>query len=31
MMIRYDIGVRARMTYVIKSVDEDYFGDGGLG
>ena len=31
MMIRYDIGVRARMAYVIKSVDEDYFGDGGLG
>jgi restriction system protein len=30
-MIRYDIGVRARMTYVIKSVDEDYFGESGMG
>lgn len=31
LMIRYDIGVRARTTYVIKSVDEDYFGEVGLG
>lgn len=30
-MVRYDIGVRARTTYVIKGVDEEYFGDGGLG
>jgi restriction endonuclease Mrr len=29
-MIRHDIGVRARMAYIIKSVDEDYFGDTGL-
>jgi restriction system protein len=27
LMIGYNIGVRARMTYVIKSVDEDYFGE----
>jgi hypothetical protein len=23
----YDVGVRARLTYVIRSVDEDYFSD----
>jgi restriction system protein len=27
LMIKYGIGVRARTTYVIKSVDEDYFGE----
>lgn len=27
LMIRYGVGVRARQTYVIKAVDEDYFGD----
>ena len=27
LMIRYDVGVRARTTYVIKGVDEDYFAD----
>lgn len=31
LMLRYDIGVRGRTTYIIKGVDEDYFGDGGLG
>lgn len=27
LMIRYDVGVRARSNYVIKGVDEDYFAD----
>ncbi len=27
LMIRYGVGVRARTTYVIKGVDEDYFAD----
>lgn len=27
LMIRYNIGVRPRTPYVIKSVDEDYFGE----
>jgi restriction system protein len=27
LMIRYGVGVRARATYVIKGVDEDYFAD----
>ena len=27
LMIRYEVGVRARTTYVIKTVDEDYFAD----
>lgn len=31
LMVRYDIGVRARTTYVIKGVDEEYFGETGLG
>ncbi|QCO55621.1 restriction endonuclease [Pseudorhodobacter turbinis] len=30
LMIRYDIGVRGRMRYVLKSVDEEYFGENGL-
>jgi restriction endonuclease Mrr len=30
-MIRHEVGVRARRTYVVRSVDEDYFAeaDGG--
>ena len=27
LMIRHGVGVRARTTYVIKTVDEDYFAD----
>jgi len=27
LMIAHDVGVRARQTYVIRSVDEDYFAD----
>lgn len=27
LMIRYEVGVRARTSYVIKTVDEDYFAD----
>ena len=27
LMIRYDVGVRARTTYVIKGVDANYFAD----
>jgi restriction system protein len=27
LMIRYEVGVRSRLTYVIRSVDEDYFAD----
>jgi len=27
LMIRHEVGVRARQTYVIRSVDEDYFSD----
>lgn len=27
LMIKHDVGVRARRTYVLRSVDEDYFSD----
>ncbi|PJE27672.1 restriction system protein [Pseudooceanicola antarcticus] len=27
LMIRHGVGVRSRQTYVVKGVDEDYFGD----
>lgn len=27
LMVRHGVGVRARTTYVIKAVDEDYFAD----
>jgi len=27
LMIAYEVGVRARQTFVLKSVDEDYFSD----
>jgi restriction system protein len=27
LMIRHQVGVRDRVTYVIKSVDEDFFAD----
>ncbi|WP_010141697.1 restriction endonuclease [Oceanicola sp. S124] len=27
LMIRYGVGVRSRQTYVVKGVDEDYFGN----
>lgn len=27
LMIQYEVGVRARKTYVLRSVDEDYFTD----
>jgi restriction system protein len=30
MMVRYDIGVRKRTEYIIKGVDEDYFGEAEL-
>lgn len=29
LMVRYGVGVRARQTYLIQSVDEDYFADAG--
>jgi len=28
LMIRHEVGVRARRTYVVRSVDEDYFTEG---
>lgn len=27
LMIRHEVGVRARKTYVLRSVDEDYFSE----
>ena len=30
LMLRYDIGVRARKPYIIKDVDEAYFGESGF-
>jgi restriction system protein len=27
LMIVHDVGVRARKTYVVRSVDEDYFAE----
>ncbi len=27
LMIRHEVGVRARKTYVVRSVDEDYFAE----
>jgi hypothetical protein len=27
LMIQHEVGVRARKTYVLRSVDEDYFAD----
>lgn len=27
LMIQYEVGVRARKTYVLRSVDEDYFSE----
>lgn len=29
LMIANEVGVRARQTYVIRSIDEDYFSDAG--